>query len=149
MDIARVGHHYASEKTDRVFGHGANAVVHLHQHTQLSVDDVIMFSGATSGQGNGDGTDGGWVSDPYDCWTSNYLGTNVCGGAGRNMHGEGGDSGGPVYRKWSEDGAVHIKPIGVLDASWQEGDVWTVRFALLKDAFAAWDGWEVRGANWP
>ncbi len=149
MDIARVGHQFASEATDRVFGHGANAVVHLHQHTKLSVNDPIMFSGATSGQLDGDGTVGGLVSIPYDCWDSNYLGIEVCGGAGTGMHGKSGDSGGPVYRKWMDDGVAHIRPIGILDASWQDGNVWTVRFALLKDAFAEWNGWEVRGANWP
>lgn len=137
-DIARVTQKFAGEASERIYGHTGTYAITGHQ--DFWVDEAIKFSGGTSG------IQSGFVKAKGKCWVSEGNGRTVCGGEAKDgLVSAGGDSGAPVYRKYTFAGDVYIGPIGIVN----DNAGGKMVFATLKYAFNQWNGWEVRGLAAP
>lgn len=148
-DIARVGHWYASEATDRIFGLGTAIIV--DGAGGISDNDTVKFSGASSQ----DVKQGTIINATY-CWYSSTVpGLEVCGARVQApTPGDrpiGGDSGSPVFRRYTVGDTSHLTPVGIVNAAWELGSgdwVWTfAKVKFILDNY--WQGWEVRGIAAP
>ena len=72
----------------------------------------------------------GTVTHGIDSWTSGFCGVTMAG-ADSSLTGESGDSGSPIYRRWSADGTWFFTPIGILDTAVGE-------FGFVKAACDFW-----------
>lgn len=72
----------------------------------------------------------GTVTNAMDVWSSEFC-HDFMAGADSSLTGNPGDSGSPIYRRWSADGTWFFTPIGILDTA--EGE-----FGFVKDACDFW-----------